>query len=86
MPASSAATGNCSTVIAVTTRAPSIWPARCARRLKVPLHFATITRLLVEINRSANHPRQFSVATESLSAAEREALFAKHYFPYRRAR
>ena len=55
----------------------------CARRLKVPLHFATITRLLVELNRSANHPRQFSVATESLSAAERQALFAKHYHPYR---
>jgi predicted N-formylglutamate amidohydrolase len=54
-----------------------------ARRLKVPLHFATITRLLVELNRSANHPRQFSVATESLSAAERQSLFAKHYHPYR---
>jgi predicted N-formylglutamate amidohydrolase len=55
----------------------------CARRVKVLLHFATITRLLVELNRSANHPRQFSIATESLSAAERQALFAKHYAPYR---
>jgi predicted N-formylglutamate amidohydrolase len=55
----------------------------CARRLKVPLHFATITRLLVELNRSANHPRQFSIATESLSAAERQALLEKHYYPYR---
>jgi predicted N-formylglutamate amidohydrolase len=55
----------------------------CARCLKVPLHFATITRLLVELNRSANHPRQCSVATESLSAAERQTLLAKHYYPYR---
>jgi predicted N-formylglutamate amidohydrolase len=55
----------------------------CARRLKVPLHFATITRLLVELNRSANHPRQISVATASLSVSERQALRAKHYDPYR---
>lgn len=55
----------------------------CARRLKAPLHFATVTRLLVELNRSPQHPAQSSIATKSLSATERELLLAKHYFPYR---
>ena len=55
----------------------------CARRLKAPLHFATVTRLLVELNRSLRHPSLFSVATRSLSAIERESLLAKHYHPFR---
>jgi predicted N-formylglutamate amidohydrolase len=55
----------------------------CAGRLKVPLHFATVTRLLVELNRSPGHPSLFSVASRVLSAAERRALLHKHYLPYR---
>ncbi len=55
----------------------------CARRLEAPLYFATVTRLLVELNRSVGHPFQFSVASRVLSAAERRALLEKHYFPYR---
>jgi predicted N-formylglutamate amidohydrolase len=55
----------------------------CARRLNVPLHSATVTRLLVELNRSPKHPAQFSIATKRLSAADRESLFEKHYYPYR---
>jgi predicted N-formylglutamate amidohydrolase len=55
----------------------------CARRLKAPLHFATVTRLLVELNRSVRHPSLFSVATRSLPAIERESLLEKHYFPFR---
>jgi predicted N-formylglutamate amidohydrolase len=55
----------------------------CARRLKAPLHFVTVTRLLVELNRSLRHPSLFSVATRSLSAIERESLLAKHYHPFR---
>jgi predicted N-formylglutamate amidohydrolase len=55
----------------------------CARRLKVPLHFAAVTRLLVELNRSAGHRSLFSIASQPLSAAEQSAVLAKHYFPYR---
>jgi predicted N-formylglutamate amidohydrolase len=55
----------------------------CARRLQAPLHFATVTRLLVELNRSLRHPSLFSVATRSLSAIERQSLLEKHYYPYR---
>jgi predicted N-formylglutamate amidohydrolase len=49
----------------------------------VPLHFATVTRLLVELNRSLRHPSLFSVATRSLSAIERESLLAKYYYSFR---
>lgn len=55
----------------------------CARRLKVPLHFATVTRLLVELNRSQTHPALFSVVSKALPAADRAKLLEKHYSPYR---
>jgi predicted N-formylglutamate amidohydrolase len=55
----------------------------CARRLNARLHSATVSRLLVELNRSPKHPAQFSIATKSLSPAERESLYEKHYYPYR---
>jgi predicted N-formylglutamate amidohydrolase len=55
----------------------------CARRLEAPLHFATVTRLLVELNRSIGHRSHFSVVTNALSREEREALVHKYYLPYR---
>jgi predicted N-formylglutamate amidohydrolase len=55
----------------------------CARRLNARLYSATVSRLLVELNRSPKHPAQFSIATKSLSAAERESLYQRHYYPYR---
>lgn len=56
----------------------------CARRLKAPLHFATVTRLLVELNRSIRHRSLFSIVTRSLSPAERETLLEKYYWPHLR--
>ncbi len=56
----------------------------CARRLKAPLHFATVTRLLVELNRSIKHRSLFSVVTKSLGAKEREVLLAEYYWPHLR--
>jgi predicted N-formylglutamate amidohydrolase len=55
----------------------------CARRLEAPLHFATVTRLLVELNRSPGHRSLFSVATKSLSPADRARLMEDYYLPYR---
>src|SRR5580704_17785578 len=55
----------------------------CARRLKTPLHFATVTRLLVELNRSIGHRSHFSVVTRSLGQQAREALVKNYYLPYR---
>jgi predicted N-formylglutamate amidohydrolase len=55
----------------------------CARHLTVPLHFATVTRLLVELNRSLGHPALFSVVSKSLNSVERASLLETYYFPYR---
>jgi predicted N-formylglutamate amidohydrolase len=49
------------------------------------LHFATVTRLLVELNRSLGHPALFSLVTRSLPQDRREALLQRHYHPYRNA-
>jgi predicted N-formylglutamate amidohydrolase len=57
----------------------------CARRLEAPLHFSTVTRLLVELNRSPGHRSLFSSVTKTLPRAEREALLAEYYLPYRQA-
>jgi predicted N-formylglutamate amidohydrolase len=54
-----------------------------SRRLKTPLHFSTVTRLLVELNRSLGHPALFSEFTKRLSAAQRDTILRKHYEPYR---
>jgi predicted N-formylglutamate amidohydrolase len=55
----------------------------CARQLRAPLHFATVTRLLVELNRSHGHRALFSVVTKTLPREEREALLKDYYLPYR---
>lgn len=52
-------------------------------RLDLPLIAATTTRLLVDLNRSPNHPRLFSELTRRLPRAERERILARHYRPYR---
>ncbi len=57
----------------------------CARRLQAPLHFATVTRLLVELNRSTGHRALFSAVTKSLPQVEREALIRNYYLPYRQS-
>jgi predicted N-formylglutamate amidohydrolase len=54
-----------------------------ARRLRAPLFAAETTRLLVDLNRSADHPEVFSELTGALPPEERETLLARHYFPYR---
>jgi len=54
-----------------------------ARRLGAPLVSSTVTRLLVELNRSPHHPRLFSEITRPLPREVREAILAEHYRPYR---
>lgn len=70
-------------------RGLDIGSAECARRLaeslQAPLHLAEVSRLLVELNRSPGHPRLFSEFTRGLPRAEREALLASYYHPYRDA-
>jgi len=53
------------------------------RRLHVPLICATVTRLLVDLNRSVGHPGLFSELSRHLLPAEKQAVLHQHYFPYR---
>lgn len=47
------------------------------------LVYSTTSRLLVELNRSANHPKVFSEATRRLPPEQRERIVQRHYVPYR---
>ena len=51
--------------------------------LEAPLHTATVTRLLVELNRSPGHPQLFSRFSRGLNAQQREQVLREHYFPHR---
>ncbi len=54
-----------------------------ARAFRAPLAASTITRLLVELNRSPWNHRLFSEATRELPAHKREHIVASNYAPYR---
>ncbi len=62
---------------------------RLARDLSVafaaPLVASTVSRLLVELNRSPHHPGLWSEVTRRLPRAERTRIAARHYEPYRAA-
>jgi predicted N-formylglutamate amidohydrolase len=54
-----------------------------AASLGAPLFAATITRLLVDLNRSRTHRSLFSELTASLPESERAEILCKYYDPYR---
>lgn len=54
-------------------------------RLGAPVLAATVTRLLVDLNRSERNPRVFSEATRPLSRADRERLLRRYHRPHRAA-
>jgi predicted N-formylglutamate amidohydrolase len=54
-------------------------------KLGVPLFSQTVTRLLIEMNRSLDSYQLFSQFTESLSAEKKDLLKEQFYFPYRRS-
>ncbi len=54
-----------------------------ARELKGPLETSTVSRLLIDLNRSVGHPQLFSVATRKAPATVREEIIARYYLPYR---
>ena len=56
-----------------------------ASAFRAPLHFSTVSRLLVDLNRSAHHRQLFSEFTRSLSAADKKEILEKYYLPYRMA-
>ena len=54
-----------------------------ARSLSRPLFATTITRLLIDSNRSLRHPRLFSPLTAALPRTRREEIIQRHYQPHR---
>ena len=54
-----------------------------AQAFKAPLVTSTVSRLLVDLNRSMGHPRCFSPETRRLPAELRARIAEQHYQPYR---
>lgn len=64
----------------------ALWLARrLARVFDAPLHATTVTRLLVDTNRSEHHPRLFSSLCAPLSRAERSVVLERYYRAHRTA-
>jgi len=54
-----------------------------AHHFRAPLAYATVSRLLVALNRSIGHRALYSDATRVLSRLEHARILARHYVPYR---
>lgn len=54
-----------------------------ARRLRAPLRYSRVSRLLVDLNRSPGHRRLFSEQTRELPEPEKTRLLAIYYHPHR---
>jgi predicted N-formylglutamate amidohydrolase len=54
-----------------------------ARSFHAPLLASTVTRLLVDLNRSIHHPAAYSQASRGVSTEERNRILSRHYLPYR---
>jgi predicted N-formylglutamate amidohydrolase len=54
-----------------------------AKALRAPLVASTVTRLLVDLNRSVGHRDVHSRASGRTSLDERERIVRRHYLPYR---
>jgi predicted N-formylglutamate amidohydrolase len=54
-----------------------------ALSLAAPLVASTVSRLLVDLNRSIGHPQHFSAAMHGTPVSVREKIVERHYRPYR---
>jgi predicted N-formylglutamate amidohydrolase len=54
-----------------------------AEAFRAPLVHSTVSRLVIDLNRSIGHPRLFSAESRAVPAAVREEIVAQHYQPYR---
>lgn len=54
-----------------------------AAALGVPLVVSTVSRLVIDLNRSPGHPRLYSEVTRTLPLAARREILQRHYLPYR---
>jgi predicted N-formylglutamate amidohydrolase len=56
---------------------------RLGRRLETPVHAGEVSRLLVDLNRSADSRELFSAYTRVLDGMTRMQLLQRYYLPYR---
>ncbi len=54
-----------------------------AARLRAPLEYATLSRLVVDLNRSPGHPHVFSEFTKALNPDRRARALLLYHTPYR---
>ncbi|HJV86013.1 MAG TPA: N-formylglutamate amidohydrolase [Noviherbaspirillum sp.] len=54
-----------------------------AKALSAPLLVSTISRLLIDLNRSPSHPQLYSEATRAAPEDIRREIFRRYYRPYR---
>ena len=54
-----------------------------AGALAAPLVASTVSRLLIDLNRSIGHPQLFSAVTRAAPAQTRAQIVEEHYRPYR---
>ena len=54
-----------------------------AQQLKAPLIYSTVSRLLVDLNRSPGHPRLHAECIRLLPEASRRQIVEKYYLPFR---
>lgn len=54
-----------------------------SNQLNLPLYFSTVSRLLVELNRSLHHPNLFSGLTKNLPEEDKQNILTYYYFPHR---
>lgn len=55
------------------------------QQFNAPLLVTTVSRLLVEVNRSEHHPRLFSEFSRHLPADKKRQLLQEYYWPHRQA-
>ncbi len=54
-----------------------------SKALQAPLLISTVSRLLIDLNRSPHHPKLYSEALRHAPTNVREELFHHYYLPYR---
>lgn len=54
-----------------------------SRELQAPLEFSTVTRLLVDLNRSVGHRDLYSAPVRTLDASTKEDILRRYYHPHR---
>lgn len=60
-----------------------IMARQLAAAFAAPLVTSTISRMVVDLNRSIGHPHLYSAATRETPRATRAAIIARYYLPYR---